>query len=177
MKKYILIIPAILFVAYIVGSFIQKENGVFQRAGVFLGIESLSHNSSFIIHYSNDKYGFSLEIPKDMKTSEFQEGPGDMIMIRNSSFLIQAFIMPWDEPGIITPERIKQDLPTIIVEEPQQAIIGQDKIQALIFFSQEESLGRTREVWFVKNGFLYQITALAEKDKAVGEILESLKFE
>ena len=83
----------------------------------------------------------------------------------------------FDEPGPITPLRIEKDIPDIVIESPQEVLIGKDKkIQALIFFSKNESLGRTREVWFVRNGNLYQLTAYADLDGLIGPVLETLKF-
>ena len=158
--------------AYAIGSFMSKEEGsLFQRAGPLFGIGTSDNNAS---NYTNAKYGFSLELPEGTKTSEFQEGEyGDMLLFGD----FQIFVSEFDEPGIVTPERIKQDLPAIYIDQPQQVIIGKDRLNALIFFSEEESLGRTREVWFVHNGYLYQISTLEENDAFIGGILETLEFQ
>lgn len=129
------------------------------------------------IVYKNVKYNFSVEIPDGFNVANFQEGDlGDIVLVKNENKSIQFFIMSFDEPGLITPQRIKQDLPDLKIEDSVQVIIGQDKIQALLFSSQDESLNATKEIWFVKDGYLYQISTNKKDEKLMGQLLETLKF-
>ena len=89
----------------------------------------------------------------------------------------QIFILPFDEAGPMTVERIGRDLPEIIIAEPQNAVIGKDDIRALIFFGQEPGISRTREAWFVYNGYLYQVSAPAELDEFLAKVIESWRFQ
>ena len=70
---------------------------------------------------------------------------------------------------------IAEDLPGIRIEEPQEAIIG-DSVRALIFFISDVQIGRTREAWFIKNGYLYQITTFAKNDSLLAKVLSTLEF-
>jgi len=135
--------------------------------------------------YTNQKYGFSLQIPENMTVSSFQEGRvGEVILMqanekgdRNNTPWIQFFILPFDEEGLITPERIKQDLPDITINNPQYAVIGQNDFKALIFWGQEPGIGKTREVWFTRDGHLYQVTTGEKYEKVLGRMLEGISFE
>lgn len=113
---------------------------------------------------------------------------------------IQIAVMPFDEEGPLTRERILQDLPDMVVDNPVQVLIGEKKdIPALLFSSQDEDVGVTKEVWFihpvrsqmpsasadalahrtsngVHGGFLYQVSALAANEAELGKFLEGWKF-
>jgi len=143
------------------------------------GTESDSSDSSDLTEqYSNSKYGFSFNYPAGFTIGEFPEGDiGETILVQNpeSSQSFQVFVADYDEPGPITPERILQDLPTFVIENPQEAILP-GNVEALIFFSQEEGLGKTREVWIVHGGYLYQITTEASMDAWLAGILNTWHF-
>ncbi len=71
--------------------------------------------------------------------------------------------------------------PDIVINNAQNVILGPRKKvgvgpRALILFSKDSSLGDTREVWFVMNGNLYQITTYKRLDTMIGKILSTLVF-
>jgi hypothetical protein len=131
--------------------------------------------------YYHKKYNFSFDYPSTFKTSNFIEGDGEQIQFQSDSGdWFQIYVTPWDEADIITPERIKKDLPSIVIKEPQQVIIGpkqKDGIgpHALIFYS-KDGFTETREIWFVENGYLFQITTYKRLDSVIGSILSTLVF-
>lgn len=139
-----------------------------------------SHTAHLVRSYYNPELGISFNYPEGFNISGFKEGEAGYTILAqkpNSKDSFQIFASDFDEPGPITPERINQDLPDMKIESPMAVLIGSDKkTNALIFFSKNESLGRTREVWFVKNGKLYQLTTYADKDSLVGPILDTLRF-
>lgn len=45
-----------------------------------------------------------------------------------------------------------------------------------MFFSKNIALGDTREVWFIKNGYLYEVTTLKSLDAWLTQILQTWKF-
>ncbi|PJE69041.1 hypothetical protein COU96_01905, partial [Candidatus Shapirobacteria bacterium CG10_big_fil_rev_8_21_14_0_10_38_14] len=110
--------------------------------------------------YTDSQYKFSFEYPKNFTATKFQEGEeGDTILVqeKESKKSFQIFISPFDEPGPLTKERVKQDLPDLIINNPEQRVLKNGAV-ALVFFSEESSIGETREIWFVHNGYLYQIS-------------------
>jgi len=129
--------------------------------------------------YTDSQYKFSFEYPKDFTATKFQEGEdGDSILVQKqgSKDGFQIFIAPFDEPGPLTKERVLEDLPDLIIKNSEQRVLKNGE-PALIFFSEEPSLGETREIWFVFNGFLYQISTYKELDSLVAKILETWKFQ
>jgi hypothetical protein len=132
--------------------------------------------------YFHKKYNFTFEYPSTFKTSNFIEGSGEQIQFQgNSGDWFQIYVTPWDEGSTVTPERIKKDLPNIVIKEPQQVVLGPKQKEgvgprALIFFSKDGSIGDTREIWFVENSYLFQITTQKRLDTVVGGILATLVF-
>ncbi|MEQ1561451.1 MAG: hypothetical protein ABL899_01855 [Nitrospira sp.] len=144
-------------------------------------IKKVDDSSSTFIH---KKYAFSFTYPSSMKTSNFREGDGEQILFQDDANKnwFQINITPWDESGDLTVARIKKDIPDIVIKDPQSVILGPDQKsssgpKAIIFFSKEASLGETREVWFVKNGNLYQVTTYKRLDALISQILSTLVFE
>lgn len=146
--------------------------------------------------YVDENYGFSFQHPKDVNVTVFPEGDSGYMLLAQKpgareSF--QIFISAFDEDpstyaqggvGPITPERIRQDLPNVAIENPLPVKIGEGKnVDALIYNSTHESLGKTREIWFIwpllsqpHGNYLYQITTYADMDNFIGPILDTLKF-
>lgn len=128
--------------------------------------------------YTNSTYNFSFKYPEGFTVANFQEGEyGETILVRKKEGKesLQIFISPFDEPSPLTKERILEDLPDMLVENAQQRLLKNGAV-GLIFFSQESSLGRTREVWFVHNGYLYQVSTYAELDSWLAGILATWRF-
>jgi hypothetical protein len=128
--------------------------------------------------YSNSKYNFSFKYPKGFTVANFQEGEyGETILIRKhgAKDAFQIFISPFDEPGSLTKERILKDVPDMVIENAENRIL-KNGAPGLIFFSQEPSLGRTREVWFIHNGYLYQVSTYVELDRWLANILSTWRF-
>jgi len=143
-------------------------------------IEKLDENSNTFYH---PQYRFSMIYPSDMNNTNFVEGGGEQILFQDSAGdkWFQFYITPWDEGDNLSVERIKQDLPDLVMKNTQSVILGPEQEsgvgpRAVIFFGQEDGLGETREVWFVKNGRLYQITTYKRLDLFLAEILSTLTF-
>ena len=137
--------------------------------------------------YTDSQYKFSFEYPKDFTATKFQEGEdGNTILVQSSALNqrsnqrsisgFQIFISPFDEPGPLTKERVKQDLPDLIINNPEQRVLKNGAV-ALVFFSEESSIGETREIWFVHNGYLYQISTYKELDSLVAKIISTWRFQ
>ena len=133
--------------------------------------------------YTNSSYGFSFRHPDGFETTEFEDENGEVILFeKDEKASFQIFITPFDEPGPLTFERVRKDLPNLTIEEPQTVKIA--NADALVFFSEDPSLGRLRESWFVwppepwPNGnYLYQVTSAAEFDSELSKIMATWKFE
>lgn len=122
---------------------------------------------------------FSFRYPKGWSINSFTEADGSEVVVAQEqgggqkSFQVTA--RDFDEDAPITKERILQDLPDMLIENPQTITVS--GVQMLIFFSDEESLGKTREVWFSHSGYLYQASAKAELDELLSRVMAGWRFE
>ena len=82
--------------------------------------------------------------------------------------------MPYTE-NYITSEQFKKDVPSGVMREPTDIIIGGTR--ATMFYSQDVVKNDTREIWFIKDGFLYEITAPAHLDAWLAQILSTWQFD
>ena len=136
-------------------------------------VEDESAHPSWIRHKS-EKYKFSFEHPEDLSVASAGAGGGVVFTVGGRDKKgFQIFVLPHDEPTI-TGERIQLDLPDMPMENINTGTL--DGADAIIFNSQDESLGETYEVWFVRGGFLFQITSFASFAKEMNSILETWRF-
>ena len=128
--------------------------------------------------YTNFRYKFSFQCPEAFNVADFDEGDTQTILVskKDTRDGFQIFIAPFDEPGPITKERILQDLPDLKIENSEQRLLKNGEI-ALIFFANDSALGKTREIWFVHDGYLYQITTIQAFDVQLVQIMNTWKFQ
>ncbi len=134
--------------------------------------------------YQSKDYNFSFEYPADLNLAEFYDEAGDTTVFQNSSagslkegkekIGFQMFITSYGG-GVITRETILKDLPSTVIEDPKEVIIGDDT-RALIFWSESPKIGKTRELWFTKDGYLYEISTYANLDSWLANIMKTWKF-
>lgn len=129
--------------------------------------------------YTHPGYHFSFSYPKDWKVSSFSEGEGEVVLAQDAEKKsgFQIFISTFDETEtVLTKERILQDIPSMTIDDPKEITL-EDGIKALIFLGSDPSLGKTREIWFIFKGNLYQIMASANIDDLMAKIMTTWKFE
>jgi len=143
--------------------------------------------------FTHPQYNFSLEYPKELLVEAFEEEDGAETIIfkkpgQDESTPIeeklgfQIFITPIEEgdSDFLTPERIREDLPFLTLEDMQEAILGTlgggAEIRAILFWIEDPVIGKTREVWFTNRGHLYEITTYAHRDPWLAKILATLRF-
>jgi hypothetical protein len=126
--------------------------------------------------YSHQRLGFSFDMPEGFSIGEFDNpvDESETVLVQKGDVGFQLVITPFDEDVILTEEVIRGDLPDIVIEQPIQ--IQVNNAIALAFISESESLGKTREVWWIYRGHLYQISTYTEFDEVMVEILESWSF-
>ena len=117
---------------------------------------------------------YTLSVPSDFKKiTNYEEGFEITTYEKNNKEGFQIFVMPFDEPGPLTHERILIDLD---IDMTSPALIDLDGIQAPIFNSKDENFGKTFEVWFIHGNKLYQIMTYAAYERQLLKILETWKF-
>ena len=128
--------------------------------------------------FVNEKPNFSFQKPKGFTVGEVDEGEGSKSIIvqnKNTGLGFQIFTSPFDEDiPVLTEDRIKQDLPALIIDKPQKIQVSGS--EGLAFVSQNQSFGKSREVWFVYNGFLYQMSTYIESELLLQKVLETFEI-
>lgn len=126
--------------------------------------------------YENKAFRFGLLYPQELSVREYKEADGAMsATFENPSTGegFQIYITPYNETQI-TPERFRLDVSSGVMKEPVDVIIV--GVRGTMFWSKNSIMGETREVWFINNGFLYEIVTYKDLDAWLGTIMQSWKF-
>lgn len=124
--------------------------------------------------YENSKYGIAIAHPS-LAVQEYTEAAGSMTITFDdpeSSRDFQIFVLPYKETQIAL-SRIEKDTRGTATE-PSEIIIGSG-MRALLFESTDSLLGPLREVWFIHNGYLFEVTVPTGNDPWIAEILGTIK--
>ena len=116
--------------------------------------------------------------PEDLTVAKHDEGKGAMTVtfedIEEKTIEgFQIFIVPFGEAQI-TDERFKQDIPSGVRKELREVTI--DGATGATFYSENDILGATAEVWVLYKGFLYEITTFKELAPWLDSIIQTWKF-
>lgn len=181
-EKQILLLGSIfivLFAALLWNSFVTGGDEDFKLASVTQTSIVLGEGFAKFTH---PDYRFSLEYPEDLILERFKEGEGAETIVfqgakarEGEKLGFQIFISPYGEDEVLTKERILEDVPGAVIDDAIEVILG-DGTQALLFWSESSEVGRTREVWFVHSGQLYEITTYADLDEWLANILSTWSF-
>jgi hypothetical protein len=89
----------------------------------------------------------------------------------------QVVIAPFDEVGsVLTKERVVADIPDLVITDVQDVELGA-KGRGIAFKSNNEAFGgSSREVWFVFDGHLYQISTYIKNDPLLQAVLGTWQF-
>lgn len=126
--------------------------------------------------YKNTNGKFDLVYPESMEFKVYNEGNGSYTVLfeeKNSDKSFQIFFTPYNDNSITT-SRLKMDIPSEDYTKPTEVVLA-NGTRALIFYSNGPA-GELREVWFIKNGFLYEISTYKELDSWLGQIISTFKF-
>lgn len=189
-KKQLALFIALILVGGTVFLFSRDADVAVQKATVF-EFETEVNSAQMILGegyqtFTHPTFAFSVEYPNTFVIEAYKEKDGGETIIFQTQdekkLGFQIFISPFGEDEVITRERILEDIPFTTVLEPQEVIIGNPSvnsgqvIHALVFWSEDPSVGKTREVWFTYGGNLYEITTYAELDSWLAQILSSWRF-
>lgn len=127
--------------------------------------------------YVHESPNFTFVVPEGHNVGTFEEGGGQSVVVQNTATGLgfQIFVSAFDEDiQTLTPERIKQDVPNIIMERPQQVSVQGNT--GLAFVSQNPAFGKSREVWFVHSGYLYQMSTYVENEALLLKVLGTFRI-
>ena len=126
--------------------------------------------------YKSAAYHFSLFYPQELAVEERQEGGGaTTITFQNIEKAegFQIFIVPYAEAQV-SEKRFKRDVPSGVSNNLTNIMV--DDATGAAFYGADTALGDTREVWFVRGGFLYEVTTLKPLDTWLDSIIQTWKF-
>jgi len=126
--------------------------------------------------YKDITYHFSLLYPQELGVSERLEGGNAAtITFQNveKGMGFQIFIVPYSEQQI-SQERFKRDVPSGVQTDLENVTI--DSAAGATFYSRDVLLGGTREIWFIRKEFLYEVTTLREQDAWLSGIIKTWLF-
>jgi uncharacterized protein YxeA len=129
--------------------------------------------------YKNTAKNFSFSHPTNLTVTSFDTDGVESVVAYDAETQqgFQIEITPIDEDiTALTVERIKQDLPDILIESPQEVILGSNG-RGVAFVSDDPAFeGRSREVWFVFNKHLYQVRTYMKYDDLLKAVLNTWQF-
>ncbi len=128
-----------------------------------------------MMEYRSDAYGFALTYPAELgAVTDHDESDGARtIVFEGSDKAFQIYIRPYTSTTI-TREEFLQDNPSGVMNDPVDVLI--DGVRATLFYGRVEGFGDTREVWFLHNGYLYEVITYKELDTWLAEIMKSWTF-
>ena len=126
--------------------------------------------------YRGDKYRFGVAYPETMKVAEYDEGGGaSTITFEDTEGLkgFQIFVTPYSEAQVGV-ERFKSDVPGGVMKEARDIFVALSSATA--FYDEHPFLGELYEIWFIKNGLLYEVSTLKSLEGELNEIIKTWRF-
>ena len=127
--------------------------------------------------YKSSRYSFSILYPEKMTVKEFEESGGATTIVFENTDDVQGFqiyVVPYAESQISL-DRIKQDILSGIIKDKKELEAGEG-IMVTTFYSSDPHLGETREIWFVRNGFLFELTTIKLLESSLFNVLKTWQF-
>jgi hypothetical protein len=132
--------------------------------------------------FQNVQYSFSVYMPPQLTGNIFDEGGGAHTFTFEDvegAQGFQVFVVPYNETTI-SEERFRMDNPSGIRKEPVDVVIGGLEelggVRAVTFFSENPIMGETREVWFIRGNYLYEVTTYKSFDAWLSGIMNTWRF-
>lgn len=138
-------------------------------------------SSPMAARYANNKYGFSFDKPEGYTVGDLHDETGEILVIQKTNSRVndgfQIYITPLDEPLTLTPDRIHADLPDLQIKNAKNIQLDA-KASGIMFESNSSDFGgKSFEIWFTYQGFLYQITSYQSFANDLQKIIGTWKFE
>ena len=131
-----------------------------------------------MVEYQNERFGFHFYHYPESRITEHDEMHGAYtIVLENEERVrgLQIFIVPYLE-DTISEERFRADVPSGVRENIEPTTLGYRKHPAVTFTSVDEFLGPTREIWFIRGGYLFEITTFKGVGNWFEPIIQSWRF-
>jgi hypothetical protein len=128
--------------------------------------------------YESSDYGFSLKYPSELKMTPIDGGDSgsDVLLFQQdgTGYGFQIAISSYDDAGDVTAERIKADIPDMMVKDPEPVNLGARGKG--VTFLDGDGADVSRQIWFAGGGYLFQITSAPQFDPIMQKILATWQF-
>lgn len=127
--------------------------------------------------YISKENKFQFSYPPNMTVKTIEDNDSLVVVVQNKKDRgVQLAISDWDEgEAVLTRARILKDLPYLVISDEKYIKVG--GVDALSFFAKDTSFGQSREVWFVKNKKIYQISTPSDLVDVLEVMADSWRFE
>lgn len=125
--------------------------------------------------YHNDVLKFSVDYPEELPVSEQASGSALTVSFQRAAGEpgFQIFAVPYTDEQI-TKERFLYDVPSGVMRDKVDAVV--DGAPGVAFYSTNMAMGDTYEIWFLYDGYLYEVTTYKELDTGLQSIMQTWKF-
>jgi hypothetical protein len=130
--------------------------------------------------YTHPINHFSFNYPKEFTVTSIPSDDIETILVQSTTtkVAVQITISPFQGEDVdITSDIIKTEIPDMKIDNVQDLLVGPSR-KGLAFVSDNPAFGgKSREVWFVFKGNLYQISTYYEFDEFLKGVFATWKFE
>ncbi len=129
--------------------------------------------------YTNEQFRFSLTLPQGVTAAQLPfDGKGTAVVLQDASGNgIQIYVTEnVGDTRVLREADIKRQIPDMQVTGVQAVEIGENNTGVAFLSDNEAYNGASREVWFVFNGNLYQISTYARLDNLLQAMFGTWKF-
>ncbi len=126
--------------------------------------------------YRNEFYWFQLLYPASLHESTYkQANSASTFVFENAADTqgFQVFIVPYAATSV-SAEVFALDEPSGVMASSSQVSI--DGTPGESFYGKDATIGPTFEMWFINDGFLYEVVASASQDAWLKQIMQSWQF-
>ena len=176
--KYVTMVVLVIIAAFVF-LFIREDRGAELEESAVpvpeISERTVTSSEKKPNEYRNEKFHFTLLYPPDIPLEQqiFEEDSLTVVFqAQDGAHGFQIFVTPYAGQEI-TRERFLQDIPSGVMINATNITI--DGVPATRFFS-ESLIGETVEIWFIKNGLLYEIVSYKELEPWLWDIVQSWKF-
>ena len=173
MKKviYIGIVAVVLILIFLfVGLRGDKSFGVGE---IFVGNTEKQIQRLVFVHAT---LGFSFDYPSSHNLSIVEDGFGESILVLRDGRGMQVYISEVDSSVKVDSNTVRRDLVGEKIESLLDIELPKEKISAVSFASEHDTMGRVWDVWFSHEGVLYQVTCEEGEEELLKMFVESFSF-